>query len=286
MRLLSYLLDGEARYGAAVDGGVVDLTGRIGRDYSDVKALIAANALADAQEAVAGQKPDHALDQLVLLPPVLAPEKLWCIGVNYAERNAEYKDNSDLPKYPSLFVRSMSSMTASGQPIEKPKVSDQLDYEGELVIVIGQGGRHIPREKAWSHIFGMTLCNEGTIRDWLRHGKFNVTQGKNFDRSGSIGPWIVTADELDPRGPHDITTRVNGEVRQQDTTERLMFPFDFLISYLSTFATLKPGDMIVTGTPTGAGARFDPPRWLRDGDVVEVESSRIGVLRNTVAAEQ
>jgi len=240
MRLLSYLLDGEARYGAAVAGGVVDLTRRIGRDFSDVKALIAANALADAQEVIADQQPDYALDDLVLLPPVLAPEKLWCIGVNYAERNAEYKDNSDLPKYPSLFVRSMSSMTGSGQPLEKPKVSDQLDYEGELVIVIGQEGRHIPREKAWSHIFGMTLCNEGTIRDWLRHGKFNVTQGKNFDRSGSIGPWIVTADELDPRGPHDITTRVNGEVRQQDTTERLMFPFDFLISYLSTFATLSP----------------------------------------------
>lgn len=286
MRLLSYLVDGEPRYGAAVDGGVVDLTTRIGRDFSDVKALIAANALAEAQEAVAGQKPDYALEKLTLLPPVLAPEKLWCIGVNYAERNAEYKDNSDLPKYPSLFVRSMSSISGSGQPIEKPHVSDQFDYEGELVIVIGQGGRHIPREKAWSHIFGMTLCNEGTIRDWLRHGKFNVTQGKNFDRSGSIGPWIVTADELDPRGPHDIVTRVNGEVRQQDTTERLMFPFDFLISYLSTFATLKPGDMIVTGTPTGAGVRFDPPRWLRVGDVVEVESSRIGVLRNTVAAEQ
>jgi 2-keto-4-pentenoate hydratase/2-oxohepta-3-ene-1,7-dioic acid hydratase in catechol pathway len=285
MRLLSYLLDGEARYGAAVAGGVVDLTRRIGRDFSDVKALIAANALADAQEVIADQQPDYALDDLVLLPPVLAPEKLWCIGVNYAERNAEYKDNSDLPKYPSLFVRSMSSMTGSGQPLEKPKVSDQLDYEGELVIVIGQEGRHIPREKAWSHIFGMTLCNEGTIRDWLRHGKFNVTQGKNFDRSGSIGPWIVTADELDPRGPLDITTRVNGEVRQQDTTERLMFPFDFLISYLSTFATLKPGDLIWSGTPTGAGGHQKPPAWLKPGDVVEVAVPEIGVLRNTVADE-
>ncbi|KWV60593.1 2-hydroxyhepta-2,4-diene-1,7-dioate isomerase [Bradyrhizobium macuxiense] len=286
MRLLSYLVNGEARYGAAIAGGVVDLTQRIGREFADLKALIAADALAAARTAVAGQKPDHALDSLTLLPPVLAPEKLWCIGVNYAERNAEYKDNSDLPKYPSLFVRSPSSMVGSGQSIEKPKVSEQLDYEGELVIVIGKAGRHIPRDQAWSHIFGMTLCNEGTIRDWLRHGKFNVTQGKNFDRSGSIGPWIVTADELDPRGPHDIVTQVNGEVRQQDTTERLMFPFDMLIAYLSTFATLKPGDMIVTGTPTGAGARFDPPRWLKPGDVVEVESAGIGVLRNTVVAEQ
>jgi len=286
MRLLSYLLDGEPRYGAAVDGGVVDLTKRIGLDFSDLKALIAANALADAQEAVAGQKPDHALKDLVLLPPVLAPEKLWCIGVNYKDRNAEYKDNSDLPKYPSLFVRNPSSVVGSGQPIEKPDISEQLDYEGELVIVIGKEGRHIPRERAFDHIFGMTLCNEGSVRDWLHHGKFNVTQGKNFDRSGSIGPWIVTSDECDPRGPHDIITRVNGEVRQSDSTERLMFPFDFLIAYLSTFATLKPGDMIATGTPTGAGARFTPPRWLKPGDVVEVESAGIGVLRNTVAEEQ
>ena len=237
-------------------------------------------------QAVAGQKPDHALDDLVLLPPVPAPEKLWCIGVNYKDRNAEYKDNSDLPKYPSLFVRNPSSMVGSGQPIEKPQVSDQLDYEGELVIVIGKEGRHIPRERAWEHIFGMTLCNEGSVRDWLHHGKFNVTQGKNFDRSGSIGPWIVTSDELDPRGPHDIVTRVNGEVRQQDSTERLMFPFDFLIAYLSTFATLKPGDMIATGTPTGRrralrSAALAEARRCRRGGV-----RRIGVLRNVVAARR
>ena len=286
MRLVSYLVEGEPRYGAAVDSGVVDLTKRIGRGFSDVKALIAANALDDAREAVAGQKPDYALKDLDGLPPVLAPEKLWCIGVNYKDRNAEYKDNSDLPKYPSLFVRNPSSVVGFNQPIEKPDISEQLDYEGELVIVIGKEGRHIPRERAWEHIFGMTLCNEGSVRDWLHHDKFNVTQGKNFDRSGSIGPWIVTSDECNPRGPHDIVTRVNGEVRQSDSTERLIFPFDFLIAYLSTFATLKPGDMIATGTPTGAGARFTPPRWLKPGDVVEVESKSIGILRNTVAEEQ
>ena len=285
MRLLSYLMNGEPRYGAAVMGGVVDLTARLGAKYPDLRSLIAADGLAAAHAAVAGQKADHALAALTLLSPIPAPEKLWCIGVNYKDRNAEYKDNSDLPKYPSLFVRNPSSVVGSGESIEKPKVSEQLDYEGELVIVIGKAGRHIAREQAWSHIFGMTLCNEGSVRDWLHHGKFNVTQGKNFDRSGSIGPWIVTTDEVDPRGPHDIITRVNGEVRQQDSTERLMFPFDFLISYLSTFATLKPGDMIATGTPTGAGARFTPPRWLKVGDVVEVESARIGTLRNAVVAE-
>jgi 2-keto-4-pentenoate hydratase/2-oxohepta-3-ene-1,7-dioic acid hydratase in catechol pathway len=285
MRLLSYLVNGKPRYGAAVAGGVVDLATRIGSKFPDLQTLIAGDGLEAARAAAAGQKPDHVLDDLTLLPPIPAPEKLWCIGVNYRDRNAEYKDNSDLPKYPSLFVRNPSSVVGSGQPIEKPKISEQLDYEGELVIVIGKEGRHIPREQAWDHIFGMTLCNEGSVRDWLHHGKFNVTQGKNFDRSGSIGPWIVSSDERDPRGPHDIVTRVNGEVRQKDSTERLMFPFDFLIAYLSTFATLKPGDMIATGTPTGAGARFDPPRWLKPGDVVEVESSGIGILRNVVAAE-
>jgi 2-keto-4-pentenoate hydratase/2-oxohepta-3-ene-1,7-dioic acid hydratase in catechol pathway len=285
MRLLSFLINGEPRYGAATANGVVDLSRRLGDRFPDLRSLIAGQGLDEAR-AAAGAPPDYALDDLALLPPIPEPGKLWCIGVNYKDRNAEYKDGSDLPKYPSLFVRNPESVVGSGQPIEKPKVSDQLDYEGELVIVIGKPGRHIPREQAWSHIFGMTLCNEGTVRDWLRHGKFNVTQGKNFDRSGSIGPWIVTADELDPRGPHDIVSRVNGEVRQQDSTERLIFTFDYLISYLSTFATLTPGDVIATGTPTGAGARFDPPRWLKPGDVVEIESAGIGVLRNVVSAER
>jgi 2-keto-4-pentenoate hydratase/2-oxohepta-3-ene-1,7-dioic acid hydratase in catechol pathway len=286
MRLLSYLENERERYGAVVEGGVVDLTALVGNDYPDLKALISRDGLSVARKASKGRSPDRELSSLTLLPPITAPEKLWCVGVNYRDRNAEYKDKSELQKYPSLFVRNASSVVGSGQPIEKPDVSEQYDYEGELVIVIGAGGRHIPRDEAWKHIFGMTLCNEGSVRDWLHHGKFNVTQGKNFDRSGSIGPWIVTADELDPRGPHDIVTRVNGETRQQDSTERLMFTFDFLISYLSTFATLKPGDVIVTGTPTGAGARFDPPRWLKPGDVVEVESSGIGILRNTVVAER
>lgn len=285
MRLLSFSIDGDERYGALSGGGVVDLYERIGRKFPDLRTLIELNGIDEARAAVAGREPDRPLADLTLLSPIPRPEKLWCIGVNYKDRNAEYKDGSDLPKYPSLFVRNPSSIVGSGQPIEKPTISEQLDYEGELVIVIGKAGRHIPREKAWQHIFGMTLCNEGSVRDWLHHAKFNVTQGKNFDRSGSIGPWIVTADELDPRGPHDIITRVNGEVRQQDSTERLIFTFDYLISYLSTFATLKPGDIIATGTPTGAGARFTPPKWLKPGDVVEVESSGIGILSNTVVAE-
>lgn len=284
MRLTSYRIGTRESFGVVVGEGLIDLGTRL-RTYPTLRALIAADALAEAQSAVQGAAADHRIGDVHLLPPVVTPEKIWCIGVNYADRNEEYKDNSERPKYPSLFCRAPASLVGHDQAIERPRVSTQLDYEGEIAVVIGKGGRHIARERAWEHIFGLTLCNEGSVRDWLRHGKFNVTQGKNFDRSGSVGPWIVTGDELDPRRPIQLTTRVNGEVRQSDSTERLMFPFDYLINYLSTFATLTPGDVIVTGTPTGAGARFDPPRWLKPGDVVEVEGSGIGTLRNAVVDE-
>ncbi len=284
MRLTSYRAGASEHYGAVVGAGVVDLGRRLAK-YPTLRALIAADALAEAEAAVRGAPIDHKLSDVALLPPVVRPEKIWCIGVNYADRNEEYKDKSERPQYPSLFARNPGSVVGHDRPIERPRVSTELDYEGEIVLVVGKGGRHIPRAQALEHVFGLTLCNEGSVRDWLRHGKFNVTQGKNFDRSGSVGPWIVTADELDLAKPIRLTTRVNGEVRQDDSTERLMFPFDYLIHYLSTFATLTPGDLIVTGTPTGAGVRFDPPRWLRPGDVVEVEGSGIGILRNTVVDE-
>ncbi len=285
MRLASYLAAGKRRYGAVTGGGIVELGRRLGADFPDLLSLIAGNGLERAREAAAGAAPDHALEEAALLPPLAAPEKIWCIGVNYAERNEEYRDGSAAPRYPSLFCRAPLSLVGHGQPIERPRVSRELDYEGEIVLVIGKAGRHVPRERALEHVFGLTLCNEGSVRDWLRHGKFNVTQGKNFDRSGSIGPWIVTADEIDPAAPLELTTRVNGEVRQHDSTARLIFPFDALIAYLTTFATLRPGDLIVTGTPTGSGARFDPPRWLKPGDVVEVEVPGIGVLGNPVIDE-
>jgi 2-keto-4-pentenoate hydratase/2-oxohepta-3-ene-1,7-dioic acid hydratase in catechol pathway len=284
MRLTSFKLRDQQRYGAVIGDGLVDLTDRLGQ-YPTLRALIAGNGLAEAQAAIRGLAPHYKLADVVLLPPVPTLENIWCIGVNYADRNEEYKDSSERPKYPSLFCRAPASLVGHEQPIERPRVSDQLDYEGEIALVIGKGGRHIPRERALEHIFGLTLCNEGSVRDWLRHGKFNVTQGKNFDRSGSLGPWIVTRDEIDLTKPIRLTTRVNGEVRQDDTTERLIFPFDYLINYLSTFTTLTPGDIIVTGTPTGAGARFDPPRWLQPGDVVEVEASGLGTLRNRVVDE-
>ncbi|MGR7993949.1 fumarylacetoacetate hydrolase family protein [Xanthobacter sp. ZOL 2024] len=284
MKLASYLKAGVPGYGAVVDDRVIDLSSRL-PSFPTLLAFIAGDGLAAARAVVADAAPDFALGDVDLLPPVIAPQKIWCIGVNYADRNAEYKDGSDTPKYPSLFCRCATSFVGHDQPVERPFVSTQLDYEGEIAFVVGKAGRHIAREDAAKHIFGLTLANEGTVRDWLRHGKFNVTQGKNFDRSGAIGPWIVTADALDPFSELELTTRVNGEVRQHDTTARLMFPFDAIIAYLSTFATLMPGDIVLTGTPTGAGVRFDPPRWLVPGDVVEVEVPGIGVLRNGVVDE-
>jgi 5-carboxymethyl-2-hydroxymuconate isomerase len=168
----------------------------------------------------------------------------------------------------------------------RPPESEQLDYEGEVALVIGRAGRRIPTNSAWEHVAGLSLLNEGTVRDWLRHAKFNVTQGKNFAASGSFGPWLVTRDEIRDRENLHLTTSVNGELRQDDTTANMLFSFDYLVSYLSTFMPLNPGDVIATGTPTGAGARFDPPKYLRAGDVVEVSVAKIGTLRNRIKDEQ
>jgi 2-keto-4-pentenoate hydratase/2-oxohepta-3-ene-1,7-dioic acid hydratase in catechol pathway len=284
MRIASYRVDNREEYGVVVDDGVISLDRRL-KGLPTLFDLIHENAFEDAKAAVEGEEPDHALADVTFLPPVTTPGKIFCIGVNYANRNEEYKDNSDAPKYPSVFIRFMDSIVGHEEDVIRPTVSEQLDYEGEIVLVIGKTGRHIPRETALDHVCGYTLCNEGTIRDWLRHAKFNVTQGKNFDKTGSMGPWLVTADDVDVSKPLHLQTRVNGEVRQDDTTANMIFPFDFLVSYLSTFATLRPGDVIISGTPTGAGARFDPPKWLKPGDVVEVEVPGIGLLRNTVADE-
>jgi len=287
VKLVSFRTADGPSFGAlANDGGIVDLGPRLGPDFEDLRALLAygnvSSTLANFEDAPS----DFALDAVAFLPPVPHPEKIFCIGVNYLNRNAEYRDASEAPKYPSIFMRTAASLVGHEQSILRPPESLELDYEGEIAIVIGRAGRRIVREDAASHIAGLTCMNEGTIRDWVRHGKFNVTQGKNFAASGAAGPWLVTADEFSGYGDLRVTTRVNGEVRQNDTTASLAFPFDFLISYISTFTTLAPGDIIATGTPTGAGARFDPPRYLVPGDVVEVEVAGVGTLRNAVVDEE
>jgi 2-keto-4-pentenoate hydratase/2-oxohepta-3-ene-1,7-dioic acid hydratase in catechol pathway len=284
MRFASFRTAGRTGWGAVKDGGLVEL----GRRLPDCPTLLDAvrtDALRKAERLVADTSPDLALDAIEFEPPLLG-EKIICVGVNYANRDGEYKDVNAKITYPSLFVRFPGSFVGHGQPILRPRESEQFDYEGEIVLVIGREGRRVAREDALGMIAGLTLCNEGSVRDWLRHGAFNVTQGKNFDRSGSLGPWMVPAHDIDWSKPMHLTTRVNGETRQDDTTANLIHDFADLIRYVSTFTTLKPGDQIVSGTPVGAGARFDPPKWLKPGDVVEITVPEIGTLRNTVADDR
>lgn len=284
MKLASYKVRGRESYGAVVGEGVVDLKLRLGAGYDGVLDLLRAGALDKANAAIRGARPDFTLREVELLPPVLAPEKILCIGINYANRNADYGDQ-DVPKYPSMFYRAPSSLVAHMQPIVRPRESIELDYEGEIALVIGKGGRRISQSDALHHVAGVTLCNEGTIRDWIRHGKFNVTQGKNWDATGSIGPWIVTSDEIDLAQPLHLTVKLNDDVTQDDTTANLIKSFPEIIAYVSTFMTLKPGDIIVTGAPVKL-KRSDTPVWLKPGDAIEITCPQIGTLRNTVVAEQ
>jgi 2-keto-4-pentenoate hydratase/2-oxohepta-3-ene-1,7-dioic acid hydratase in catechol pathway len=284
-RIASFAVNGTSRYGVVADRGLVDLSARLGRDFASLREVIAGGALMRLVEEAERHQPDYPFEAIAWLPPIPAPEKIICVGVNYPDRNAEYKDAEAPPKYPSLFMRTARSFVGHETPLVRPSASAQLDYEGELVVVIGKAGRHIAESKALEHVAAITLCNEGTIRDWVRHAKFNVTQGKNFDSTGSLGPWLVPYTDESDIADLRLTTRVNGETRQDDRTSRMVFGFRYLISYISTFTTLVPGDVIVTGTPTGAGARLDPPRYLQPGDVIEVEADGIGVLRNGVIDE-
>ena len=284
MRFMTYRAGGAERFGVAIDNGVVDLTARCKGEFAGLKEIIAADALVRAGNLAKGAPADHRFEDVEFLPPVSRPGKIFCIGINYAKRNAEYGDAAPQAKYPNLFMRTPESLTGHQGNILRPRVSAMLDYEIEIGLIIGRPGRYIAREDALSHIAGVTIVNEGTLRDWLVHAKLNVTQGKNFDQSGSIGPWMDTAP-LAPDYRFELKTWVNGELRQSDSTDNLIWRFDFLIHYLSQFSTLHPGDIICTGTPVGAGNYFFPPRWLKPGDRVKMEASGIGILENGVADE-
>jgi 2-keto-4-pentenoate hydratase/2-oxohepta-3-ene-1,7-dioic acid hydratase in catechol pathway len=284
-RLAAFSANGRAHYGLVTDRGLIDLYSRYHERWPTLREVIESDALMRVADACAGEETDFSFADVGWEIPLPSPEKILCVGVNYPDRNEEYKDGQEAPKNPSLFVRFPRSFVGHERPILRPTVSPQLDYEGEIVIVIGKGGRHIAEADALSHIAALSLSNEGTVRDWVRHAKFNVTQGKNFDASGSMGPWLVPFEDEAQIADIGLVSRVNGEVRQQDRTSRMIFPFRRIIAYISTFTTLVPGDVILTGTPTGAGARFDPPIWLKPGDVVEVEADGIGTLRNEVADE-
>ncbi len=276
--------DKQTFYGAVADAGMIALSPHFPQ-WATLRDVIADRGLSTLVQHARGLSVTHAQGSFIYEIPLPNAEKIICVGVNFPARNAEYKDGQAAPENMSLFPRFAGSFTGHNRPLIRPKVSDKLDYEGEIAVVIGTGGRHIKQADAYDHIAAISLCNEGTLRDWVRHAKFNVTQGKNFDSSGAIGPWLVPFTDARQLDDVRLTTHVNGELRQDDRTARMLFPIKRQIEYISTFTTLAAGDIIITGTPTGAGARFDPPKFLKPGDVVEVTAEGIGTLVNTVEDE-
>ena len=283
MKLASYLLDGRPSYGVVEGNGVVDLGRRLGAKYPDLRALITANALDEAKRAAAGAKPDASFDSLTLLPVIPNPDKIVCVGLNYEEHRVE--TNRDKTENPALFLRVPGSQLGHRQPMPRPRESKMFDYEGEIAVIIGAGGRRIPESDAWRHIVGYACYNDGSVRDWQRH-TLQWTAGKNFSRTGGFGPWMTTRGEIKDGEELTLETRLNGQVMQHATTEQMIHRIPRLINYISTFTSLEPGDVIVTGTPGGVGARRNPPLWMKAGDKVEVEVTKIGVLVNTIKAER
>ena len=282
--LISYMYEGNCRFGRLEGDRITELNEIFADRFATLSDAANAGALDELFAADGGTS--LALDRVTLLAPLSTPGKIVCVGVNFPDRNAEYKDGQAAQLNPSLFVRFPSGFVGHGDDLVRPPESEQLDYEGEIAIVIGRGGRRIDEADAWGHVAAVTLCNEGTIRDWVRHAKFNVTQGKNWDRSAAMGPSLLRFTGPDMLADIELTTRVNGELRQQDRTGRMIFSFTKIINYVSTFTALAPGDILICGTPTGAGARFEPPKWLRPGDVIEIAAEGLGSLRNGVRDEE
>jgi 2-keto-4-pentenoate hydratase/2-oxohepta-3-ene-1,7-dioic acid hydratase in catechol pathway len=282
MQFLSYTRLGIPGFGARVGKGIVDLTGKLAPAVSTLKQAIEADCLGEAAAFVAGRRPEFTEADIGLLPVIPDPGKILCVGLNYESHRAETKRPD--AKYPTLFTRFADSQIAHRQPIVKPRVSDCLDFEAELAVVIGRGGRDITEAEAMDHVAGYACYNDATMRDWQRH-TFQFTPGKNFPSTGGFGPQLVTPDEVGDYRKLRITGRLNGDVMQDATLVDLIFPIETLISYCSHFTPLRPGDVIVTGTPGGVGDRREPPLYMKSGDVFEVDIPGVGLLINPVMAQ-
>jgi len=283
MRLLSFIVDGKRSWGGVVDGGVADLGAHFSaKGWTGLRAMLEANGLAEVRAALAGAKPDYTLDELILAPVIPDPDKIVCVGMNYHDHVVE--TGRAVTENPSLFARFAGSQLGHGQPMIRPRVSQQFDYEGELAVVIGKAGRHILQSDALSHIAGYSCYNDGSVRDWQRHTT-QFLPGKTFAGTGAFGPWMVTADEIPDPTRLTLETRLNGQVVQHTTTDLLIASIPQIISYLSAVLPLLPGDVIVTGTPGGVGAKRNPPLWMKPGDIVEVEISGVGLLCNPIVDE-
>ena len=278
MRWISFERAGRASYGVVVGNGIVDVGARRPNDRT-LKDLLASGDLEKAGAEAAKQKADHALADVKYLPVITNPDKILCVGINYKAHQEE--TGRDPTSHPTIFVRFAAAQIGHDQPMIRPEESDRLDFEGEIALVIGKRGRRIPKAKALDYVAGFSCYNDGSVRDYQRHTT-QFTPGKNFTGTGGFGPWLMTKDECGNLGAMELTTRLNGEVMQNATASLLIFGFEDIIAYCSTFTDLVPGDVIVTGTPGGVGAARNPPLFMKAGDVIEVEVKPIGVLRNRV----
>ena len=286
MKLLSFSEGGRESWGAVVGDAVVDL-GRALPQYPTLADFVGSDDFARRDALVAANKPGPKLSEISFLPVIPRPEKIVCAVRNYLDHHNEavaFGMKREITEFPPIFLRVWRSQVGHNAPVIRPKVSDNLDWEGELAVVIGKGGRHIPESEAANHIAGYSIYNDVSVRDWQRHAQ-QIASGKNFVGTGPFGPWLVTPDEIGDPSKLKLETRVNGKVEQKSNTSMLIFSIARLINYASTIFDLVPGDVIATGTPAGVGFTRKPPVFLKPGDVVEVEIEKIGVLRNPVVEE-
>jgi 2-keto-4-pentenoate hydratase/2-oxohepta-3-ene-1,7-dioic acid hydratase in catechol pathway len=281
MKLISFLNKGVRSYGAVFDDQIIDWGHRYGLEYPTLRTSITADFMKHlSQESTSGFG-NPKLADVTLLPPIIDPQKIICVGLNYKAHAEEA--GFKIPEFPSVFMRTTSTLVAHQEPMQRPRISNDFDYEGELAVIIGKPGRHIQVSDAMDHVFGYTCFNDGSVRDiQFQH---SLIAGKNFPATGALGPWIVTADEIPDPSKLTLTTRVNGREVQRKGVDDMIFNVAQIISYISSWTRLEAGDVIATGTPEGVGFARKPPLWLKPGDSVEVEISGIGKLVNSVIAE-
>lgn len=283
MKLASFMVQGRSTYGVVDGEHIIDLESVKQTFGTDLKQAIANNRLAELTHDILASLPRLPLAEVTFLPVIPNPGKVLCIGINYATHVRE--TGREMPTYPMIFTRFSDSQTAHLQPIVRPKASHKLDFEGELAVVIGKPARHVKQADALDYVAGYACYNDGSVRDWQKH-TIQFVPGKNFPGTGGFGPWLVTRDEIGDPQDLELTTRLNGEVMQHTSTSDMIFDVRKLIEYCSTFTELAPGDVIVSGTTGGVGAFREPPVWMKPGDEVEIEISRIGILRNSIVDEQ
>jgi 2-keto-4-pentenoate hydratase/2-oxohepta-3-ene-1,7-dioic acid hydratase in catechol pathway len=281
LKLVSFLKNGTASYGVVRDRKIADVGSVLRERFPDLRSLLAKGSLDAARQAI-GAAPEVDFAECELLPVIPNPEKIFCIGHNYEEHRQE--TGRAKTAHPAVFLRFADSQTGHLQPVWIPKVSTDIDYEGEMAVVIGRPGRYISAEVALKHVAGYSCYNDVSVRDWQRHST-QFTSGKNFPKTAPFGPWLVTTDELLDASQLGLTTRLNGKVVQQATTAQMIFSVAELVAYCSSFTPLQAGDVIASGTPGGVGFKREPPLYMRAGDVVEVEIENIGVLKNVLAPE-